>query len=314
MTKLEESRDILKQLQFSKKQTNEMSGLVLLSLVQLKEKGSWSELESPLIGIKKIVEFMSLFHKKVYKENTRESVRKDVLHHFLDQGLIVQNPDDPQRAPNSGNWCYQIVPEARKVLESYDTPSWERELSEYLKKKPSLIERNRKLREMSKTPVVLPDGLEIQLSQGEHNQLIGEILREFVPRFVVDYEVLYIGDTGNKTIVYNEEVFKELGLILHERGKLPDVVVYRRSKDWLYLIESVTTVGPVDDKRYWELVELFKGTKSGLVFVTVFPDRKRFSKFVNTISWETEVWIRDDPDHLIHFNGDRFMGPHKLPT
>lgn len=143
--------------------------------------------------------------------------------------------------------------------------------------------------------------------------MIGDILQEFVPRFVGDCEILYIGDTGDKTIIFEEKVFEDLGVILHERGKLPDVVVYNRKKNWMFLIESVTSVGPVDDKRYWELVDLFKGSKVGLVFVTVFPDRKRFSKFVNSISWETEVWIRDDPDHLVHFNGDRFLGPHKIP-
>ncbi|MFS2517149.1 MULTISPECIES: BsuBI/PstI family type II restriction endonuclease [Parabacteroides] len=27
------------------------------------------------------------------------------------------------------------------------------------------------------------------------------------------------------------------------------------------------------------------------------------------IAWETEVWIAENPGHMIHFNGDRFIGP-----
>lgn len=312
MKKLVESKDILTQLQFEKEQTNDMSGYVLLALVQLTEEGPWSTLETPLIGIKRIVQFISDHYGKKYKENTRESVRKNVLHQFLEQGLIVQNPDDPQRPPNSPKWCYQVTPEGKYLLESYGSDEWGGRLDEYLRLKPSLVERNRKSREMLKTPIVLPSGLEVQLSQGEHNQLIGDILTLFHPRFARDSEVLYIGDTGNKTIVFEEDRLRELGVVLHERGKLPDVVLYLRSKNWLYLIESVTSVGPVDDKRYWELVGLFGETSSGLIFVTVFPDRKRFSQFVTSISWETEVWIREDPDHLIHFNGDRFLGPHRI--
>jgi len=46
------------------------------------------------------------------------------------------------------------------------------------------------------------------------------------------------------------------------------------------------------------------------VFVTAFLDRKAMVKHLNQISWETEVWIADAPDHLIHFNGERFLGPH----
>ena len=86
-------------------------------------------------------------------------------------------------------------------------------------------------------------------------------------------------------------------------------MLYREDKDWLYFIESVTSVGPMDDKRIIELQELTKNVKGGKIFVTAFLDFKTFKKFSESLAWDTEVWIADVPDHMIHLNGDRFLGP-----
>jgi hypothetical protein len=76
------------------------------------------------------------------------------------------------------------------------------------------------------------------------------------------------------------------------------------------LIESVTSHGPVDGKRHAELAKLFSPAKAGLVYVTAFPSRDLMARYLSDISWETEVWIADAPSHLIHFNGERFLGPY----
>jgi hypothetical protein len=76
------------------------------------------------------------------------------------------------------------------------------------------------------------------------------------------------------------------------------------------LVEAVTSAGPIDGKRRSELKALFKGCKAGLVFVTAFADRANYLRFATQIGWETEVWIADSPDHIIHFNGERFLGPY----
>ena len=89
------------------------------------------------------------------------------------------------------------------------------------------------------------------------------------------------------------------------------MVLYLEDRDWLLLIESVTSHGPVDAKRYNELATLFKDATPGLVYVTAFPDRATIGRFLGDISWETEVWCADAPTHLIHFNGERFLGPYE---
>ena len=104
-------------------------------------------------------------------------------------------------------------------------------------------------------------------------------------------------------------MYVKIGFEITLHDKMPDVVLYHEDKDWLYFIESVTSVGPMDDKRIVELQELTKNVNSGKIFVTAFLDFKTFKKFSETLAWDTEGWIADMPDHMIHLNGDRFLGP-----
>lgn len=301
---------ILAALGFPKAQQNERSALSLLALVQLKEGSTWQTLQTPLLGIRAILDFCRNDYKRPYAENSRESFRKETMHQFVAAGLALQNPDAPARAPNSPNWCYQISPKARALLETFGTPLWNDTLRNYLATVKTLAERYRKERSMSLVPCVLPDGPSLQLSPGAHSELIRDLIEKFAPRFVPGGKVIYIGDTGNKGVIFDESHLATLGVVVHERGKMPDLVLHHTEKDWLLLIEAVTSVGPMDGKRHEELSTLFGSSRAGLVFITAFPNRDMMRKFLADIAWETEVWIADNPDHLIHFNGDRFLGPH----
>lgn len=310
MPKIDEAIGIIAALGFPKAQQNERSALSLLALIQLQEKSSWQKLQEPMMGIRAILDFCRNDYKKPYAENSRESFRKETLHQFVTGGLALQNPDDPARSPNSPKWCYQISPEAKALLETFGTKSWEPTLKKYLAAVETLADRYKKARDMNLVPCTISDGKALQLSPGEHSELIRNIIEQFAPRFAPGGKVVYIGDTGNKGVVFDEVSLSAIGIVLHERGKMPDVVIHDTKHNWLLLIESVTSVGPMDGKRHAELTELLKHSKAGLVFITAFPDRARMKKFLHVLAWETEVWIADHPDHLIHFNGDRYMGPH----
>lgn len=91
---------------------------------------------------------------------------------------------------------------------------------------------------------------------------------------------------------------------------MPDVIIHHTSRDWLILIEAVTSHGPIDPKRKEELRHLFSGCAVGIICVTAFLTRKAMVEYLNDISWETEVWVAESPSHLIHFNGERFLGPY----
>lgn len=311
MSKIDEAIQIIAALGFPKRQQNKRSALTLLALVQLTEKGTWQNLESPMLGIRAILDFCRNDYKEPYAENSRESFRKGTMHQFVAAGLALQNPDEPTRAPNNPQWCYQISPEAKDLLMTFGTEGWDAAIHNYLATVETLAERYKMKRGMSLVPCTLPDGASLRLSPGGHSELIRDVIEQFAPRFTPGGKVVYIGDTGNKGVVFDEPRLASIGVVVHERGKMPDVVLHYTEKNWLILVEAVTSVGPMDGKRHAELSSLFSMSKAGLVFVTAFPDRTMMAKFLPDIAWETEVWIADNPDHLIHFNGTRFLGPHE---
>jgi hypothetical protein len=158
---------------------------------------------------------------------------------------------------------------------------------------------------MEMIPVENVEGL--KLSPGKHSQLIKDIIENFAPRFMPGSRLLYAGDTGKKWGYFDKETFEKIGLIFDEHGKMPDCVFYHETKNWLVLVESATSHGPIASKRRIELQKLFD-TDLTVIYVTAFPDKQTFIRFTAEIAWETEVWLSDNPTHLIHFNGDKFLG------
>ena len=153
------------------------------------------------------------------------------------------------------------------------------------------------------------EGKEIKLSAGKHNEVQAAVIEQFGPRFASGAKVLYLGDTSNKDLHLDKQGLERIGILITEHSKLPDVVIYDEEREWLFLIEVVTSHGPVSPKRMLELEDFLKDSKVGRIYVTAFPNKSEFKKHINDIAWETEVWIAENPDHMIHFNGDRFIGP-----
>lgn len=309
MSKVEEALSIITQLGYPRAQQNERSALCLLALLNLNPDKEWKNAEAPLMGITPLMEFARDHYRREYKPNTRESFRKLTIHQFVDGGLALYNPDNPLRPINSPKTTYQIEPAALALIKCFGQGDWEQKLADYLQNWETLAARYAKERAQNKIPVMLEDG-EIYISPGNHSQLIKEIVEEFGPRFAPGAVLVYAGDTGEKTGHFNEDLLAELGVTVDKHGKMPDVVLYFKEKNWLLLVEAVTSHGPVDPKRHEELAKLFSGSTAGLVYVTAFPDKSTMAKYISEISWETEVWIADNPSHLIHFNGERFLGPY----
>ena len=154
------------------------------------------------------------------------------------------------------------------------------------------------------------NGFKFELTPGVHNKLHKEVLEKFAPLFAGGSELLYIGDTEKKDLKLEKEKLSELGFPITMHELIPDIILYDEKKDWLYLIECVASTGPMSVDRVYQIKKAYKG-KSGLVFVTTFQDWKGYRKFIGEIAWETEIWIADFPDHMIHMNGNKFMGPYK---
>lgn len=309
--KIDEALEIVKALGLPRGQHNERSALTLLAILNLRPELSWKKSERPLMSITPIMDWCRNNYGKEYAPNTRETFRRQTMHQFVDAGIAVYNPDQPDRPVNSPKTCYQISIEAFDAILTFGTDKWEEALAKYLSQKETLIQRYAKERDMQMIPVELAKGKEIRLTPGVHSRLIKEIIKEFGPRFAPGSEVVYVGDTGDKTGYFQKDRLKELGVEIDRHGKMPDVVLYYPTKNWLLLIEAVTSHGPVDAKRHSELSRLFETTGPGLVYVTAFPDRTTMGRYLAEISWETEVWVSEALTHIIHFNGERFLGPYE---
>lgn len=308
--RIEEAVGILRDLGLPKAQVNERSALTLLALLNIGPDTPWSEASPVPRGITEMMNFFKEHYGKEYAPNTRETVRRCTVHQFIQAGFVIQNPDNPNRPTNSPHNRYQISDRLLSVLRTYGTPDWDRKLREYLASIPTLTEKYAKKRKMKKVPLRLAPGKTIDLSPGGQNELVEKIINEFCPRFTPGADVIYVGDTADKWAYFDDSILRELGVVIDEHGKMPDIIVYHRKKNWLVLIEACKSHGPVDHKRHIELKELFKEAKAGLVFVTAFPDRRTLMRYLDDIAWETEVWVAEHPDHLIHFNGERFLGPY----
>jgi type II restriction enzyme len=308
MGKLEEARRILEELGLPKAQQNDRSARTFLALLGLREDMPWDKATNNSLRIHDIIEFIKINYGFEYKENSRESIRRQTIHQFEHAGIIERNRNNPERPTNSGLTDYSVTKETLILLKKYKTDQWIPLLKEYLLKNSTLIEKYKRKKGSYVIPVII-NNKSTNFSVGSHNLLQKSIIEMFVPKFASGAEILYIGDTANKSVHVEIEKLEELGIPLTQHDKLPDVILYIEDKNWIYLIEAVTTHGPISNKRMYELEEILENCKCGKIYVNTFLDFKTFKKYINDIAWETEVWLSSEPDHMIHLNGDRFVGP-----
>ena len=307
---IETAHKVIINLGLPRAQHNERSALCLLALLNLTPGRAWAQAGNPMIGITPIMDWARKHYQKEYAPNTRETVRRQTMHQFVDAGIALYNPDQPDRPVNSPKAVYQVESATLSLLRSFETPEWHNNLTAYLAARETLAARYANERKQYRIPVQIFPGKEIILSPGEHSELIRSIIENFASRFAPGSVLVYVGDTGDKWSYFDLALLTGLGVNVDSHGKMPDVVLYYPSKNWILLVESVTSHGPVDGKRHDELAKLFVKSTAGLVYVTAFPNRSTMGRYLGEIAWETEVWVADSPSHLIHFNGERFLGPY----
>ncbi len=307
MNKIDEAIAVLGALGLPKGQQNERSALTLLALLDLREDTSWRRVKKRPIRIHDMMVFMLKHYGREYAENSRETIRRQTIHQFQQAAIVVKNPDDPRRPTNSPNTVYAITDEALDILRKYGGVDWETALQKFVKKQGKLVEKYEKRKKKHQISVSLPNGTLVDFSPGKHNELQAKILEEFRGTFCPDAKVVYVGDAAKKLLYLDEDLLDQLKIPITEHDKLPDVVLYDPENNNLFLIEAVTAHGPLSPKRQIELEETLQQCKARRVYVSAFPDFREFKRHMEQIAWETEVWIENNPGHMIHFNGPQFF-------
>lgn len=304
MDKLETIKKLLADVGMPDKQQSDLCALTMLGLANLKEDDSFKKASNDWIRMHDVIQFINENYGVTYAENSRETFRKQAMHHFRNAALI----EDNGKATNSPNYRYRITSEFLNVLKSIGTKKAKLALQNFLSVHEKLIDTYASKKTMPMMPVKI-NNVDYVLSPGSHNELQKAILEEFAPRFAPNSECLYVGDTTNKDLVKNVDKLSELGFEITLHDKMPDVVLYRADKNWLYFIEAVDSVGPMSPERVIDIQRMTKNVNCGKIFVTAFLDFKKYKRFSEQLAWETEVWIAEMPDHMIHLNGDKFLGP-----
>jgi type II restriction enzyme len=275
---------------------------------------SWKESkgqnEQRHIKTRNIIKFVNEHYEEKISPGSYDDIRRKHLKLLVLADLVLNSADNPTAAPNDPTRGYTLSAEFKSLITHYGTEDWKIQLKLFTKNHSSLQEILKRKRDMPKVRITLPSGHILDFSRGGHNQLQREIVEEFLPRFGAGCRVLYVGDATDKYLLRNDDKLKELGFFELTHDSLPDIVAYNEEKNWLFLIEAFFTSGPMSEERILELQKSLKDCKANLIFVTAFISKNDFRKNISDIGWETEVWIADNPDHLIHFNGNKFLGPY----
>lgn len=313
MDKISLMKYTLQSLDVPVKQQGDLCALTLLAMAGIKPEIEFCKATNRWVRIHDVIVFIKENYGIQYAENSRETFRKQAMHHFRTAAFI----EDNGMATNSPNYRYRITSEFLRVIKNikecqdgYASDLENPAVTVFLREHETLKSIYASKKAVQKMPVKI-NNQEYTFSPGSHNQLQKAIIEEFAPRFAQNSECLYVGDTTNKDMVKNEEKLKELGFDITLHDKMPDVVLYREDKNWIYFIEAVDSVGPMDPERVKDIEAMTSNVKSGKIYITAFLSFAKFKKFSEQLAWETEVWIADMPDHMIHLNGDKFMGPRK---
>lgn len=304
MDKVDALKEILNKVEFPEQMQTNICIYTILALANIKKSTPWKNATNDWLRVHDIISFANKNYYAGYAENSRETFRKKALHNFRNAAMV----EDNGVATNSPNYRWRITDEFLRVLRNIDNDN--NALLSFKKRHISLVDLYSSRRSIKKMPVKI-NGADYSFGPGKHNQLQKAIIEEFAPRFASNSECLYVGDTTDKDLVKDETKLQKLGFEITVHDKMPDVVLYREDKHWLFFIEAVTSVGPMDGKRLVELKAMTRNVSAGIIYVTAFLDFKTFKSFSDKLAWDTEVWIADMPDHMIHLNGDKFIGPRK---
>ena len=267
--------------------------------------------DGKFLRTREILQFENKNYGESISPGSYDDIRRKDLKLLVLAGIAISSSAFESQATNDGSRGYCLSDEFATLLQAYNTPDWPNALKEYKKNVKNLEEELEQKREVERVPVKLPSGKELILTYGEHNQLQKAIIEQFLAIFGKGSEVLYVGDTKEKLLHKEEERLNELGFFNLDHDELPDVVAYNAEKNLLFLVEAFHCTGQWDKTRLYKVKQKLKNCHANLIFVSAFENIDQFRTKSNDIAWETEVWIADIPEHMIHFNGWKFLEIHK---
>ncbi|MBI2675764.1 MAG: restriction endonuclease [Candidatus Aenigmarchaeota archaeon] len=297
----------------------ERMALALLAVANMKPRDSWKSAmvwkegrqKNWSLTTREIIKFWNKHYEQNISSGSYDDVRRKDLVLLVEAGIVLKSAGNPNASTNNPSRRYAVSEEAQDILKFYGKMGWSEAIRNFRKKFGNLADKLERRREQIKIPVKMPDGRNLELSFGQHNELQKSIIEEFLPRFAPGSVVLYVGDTSNKSLYLDKGGLRKLGFPEIAHDTLPDVVAYIPDKNWIFLVEAVHSSNPISKERHLILERMTKNCSAPIVYVSVFKDRKSMRQWLLDLSWETEVWLAESPEHLIHFDGNNLLEPYK---
>ena len=315
---INEALDILQSvgIPFAGKKKRGLENMAMTFIAVAGVSKNWKEAkgqnENRHLTSKEIVHYINEHYEEHRSPGSYDDIKRNDLKLLHLADLILNSADNPSAAKNDPTRGNTLSSDFKELIVFYNTTQWQIKLKLFVKNRPSLSEIIQRKRYLPKVRIKLPSGHTLDFSQGGHNQLQREIIEEFLPIYGNGCEVLYVGDASNKYLLREDGKLQALGFFELSHGALPDIVAYDSEKNWLFLIEAFYSSGPMSEERILELKKAAKDCTADLIFVTAFTSKTDFKKNAGQIGWESEVWTAEAPDHMIHFNGGKFLGPYTL--
>ena len=292
----------------------EKMAMAFLAVGDVHSLGGWKRIKDSnntySVTTREIIDFHNTYFEENISKGSYDDIRrKDLARLILATIVVNSKPGSNTSNPTRG---YRINSEYSRIIKNYGQPDWFAQVSSFNQMHPTYQDRISTRRDLPKLSVTTPDGKTIELKDGEHNAIQKQIIEEFLPRFGYNAVVLYCGDSDNKYgLIHEKEELERVGFSDLKQSILPDVVAYSSEKNWVFLIEAYHTSNPITPQRKMELQQEMGDKAACAVFVTAFENSTSYRNCPEELAWETEVWIATEPDHLIHRNGHRFMGPYE---
>lgn len=274
-------------------------------------KEAKSVMDGSFLKTRDIIAFENRHYGEDISRGSYDDIRRKDLKPLLDEGLVINSSELDQAATNNPNRGYTLSAPFANLLKVYGSSKWEDRLAYFVEVHQKAKEELERKRALERIPVTLPSGVMLELSTGEHNLLQKKIVEDFLSVFGMGAEVLYIGDSINKYLYRNAEALQQLHITL-EHGTLPDIVAYSREKNLLFLIEAYHSSNPMNNERVRQLKGLVAGCGADVAFITAFLSKTEGLKHLKEIAWETEVWFANEPEHMMHLNGHKFLGARNV--
>ena len=289
----------------------ERIAMAFLAVANVKQSDDWKNIDGfHALRSKEIIDYWNNYFDENIARGSYDDIRRKDLKLTVLAKIINSSSANPNAARNDSTRSYALNLEYIDLIKKFGNLNWEEDVENFLSNRETLEEQLSERRDIYLIPVTLASGQSLEFSPGKHNELQKAIIEEFLPRYGYGAELLYVGDTSNKLLYLESERLKNLKFFELSHGELPDIVAYSQQQNWLYLIEAVHSSGAITPVRLLELKRLTEECEADIIFVTAFLNRKTFRQFAPDIAWETEVWISEAPEHIIHFDGEKFLGPY----